>query len=129
MAVAIYPERRQLYPGNIAAGRTKAISPAFHGRPGVNPEGVLFKKVAPHEKVGHTSKFSGIVKTGVGSARRLQGHDGADAVGILRCNGQSKIASLAMGQQDCASFHPLDQGIVGLLGERIVAVPTGNALA
>jgi hypothetical protein len=33
MAIAVYPTRRQLYPRNIAAGRTKAISPAFHCRP------------------------------------------------------------------------------------------------
>ena len=90
---------------------------------------MLFEKVAPHEKVGHTSKFRGIVKARIGGARRLQGHNGVDAIGMVSCSGQSKITSLAVGQQDGAGLHPLDQGIVGLLGEYIVAVPAGHALA
>ncbi len=129
MAVAVYPERRQLYPRDIAVGRTKAISPAFHGGPGVNPKAVLIKKIAPDEKVGHTSQLRSILKARVRSAGRIQGNDGADALGIIGRGGQSKIASLAVGQQDSSSFHTLDQGVVGLLGEHIVAVPAGHALA
>ena len=95
----------------------------------MNPEGVLFEKVTPHEKVGHTSKFRSIVKARVGGAGRLQGHNGADTIGMVSRSGQSKIAPLAVGQQDGAGFHTLNQGVVGLLGEDIVAVPTGHALA
>ena len=129
MAVAVYSQQRQLNPRDVTAGRTKAVSPAFHGRPGVNPKSVLVEKVAPDEKVGYIPKLRSIVKTGVWSTRRFQGHDGADAIGMVGGSGQSKIAPLAMGQHDGASLHPLDQGVVGLLGEHIVAVPTGHALA
>jgi hypothetical protein len=87
MAVALYPERRQLNPCNVTAGRAKAISPAFHCWPGVNPESVLIEKVAPDEKVGHTRKFRSILKTGVWSTRRFQGHDGADAIGMVGGSG------------------------------------------
>ena len=95
----------------------------------MNPEGVLIEKVAPDEKMGHTPKFRGIVKARIRGTRRVQGHNSADAIGMVGCRSQAKIASLAMGQQDRANLHTLDQGVVGMLGEHIVRVPAGHALA
>jgi hypothetical protein len=129
MAVATYPERRQINPRDVTARGNETISPAFYCRPGVNPEGVLIEKVAPQKEMGHTSEFPCIVKPRVGSAGRIHAHNGAEAIGMAHRGGQSEVASLAMGQQDGATFHTLHEGVIGMLGQHIVAAPSGDALA
>lgn len=72
VAVAAYPKRRQFDPRDITAGRTEAVSPAFHGGPGVDPKRVLVEKITSHEQVGHTSQLRSILQARVRSAGRIQ---------------------------------------------------------